>query len=177
MNGTTHCLIPRLVTSAALALALGAVMAPSALAGNHNATASYGTFTCSDGRVFDITGMPRPTFPIQVGFMDGKGVVARWFDQTYSAEIVEPAGVAGVADPFAPDPFSGPANMSRRASTLDLSSLATCTNSGEATSPYVLDAEAATMFGLPDSYIGTAVMVHEVFSLTVYINAKQVAAR
>jgi hypothetical protein len=121
--------------------------------------------------------MPKPTFPIQVGFMDGKAVVARWFDQSYSAVVVSPEEVVPLAVRFEPDPYSGPANMSRRASTLDLSGLATCTNAGEATNPYVLDAETAAMFGLPDSYVGTEVMVREAFNLTVYINARQVAAR
>lgn len=154
-------------------------MAPSALAGNHQATAPYGTFTCSDGRTFDITGMPSPRFPIQVGFMDGKGVVARWFTQSYRAEIVGPDEVAGDAVPFEPDPYAGFANMSRRASSPDLSRLASCTSSGEAMTEHALDAEAVAMFGLPVSSIDpeTEVLVHEVFSLTVYINAKQVAAR
>ena len=166
-----------LAASAALALTLGGLTAPAALAGNHNATASYGTFTCSDSRTFDITGIATPRFPIHVGFMDGKGVVARWFDQSYSAKIVLPAEVADDAVAFAPDPFSGPATMSRRASSPDLSSLATCTSAGEATSPYTLDAAMAEMFGLPASSIGTPVMVHEAFSLTVYITTQQVAAR
>jgi hypothetical protein len=33
------------------------------------------------------------------------------------------------------------------------------------------------MFGFPDAYINTEVMVNETFSLTVCINAKRVAAR
>ena len=177
MKAATHSRIPRLVTSTALALSLGAVMAPSALAGNQQATTPYGTFTCTDGRTFDITGMPSPRFPIQVGFMDGRGVVARWFDQSFRAEIVAPEKVAAAAEAFAPDPFSGPANNSRRASTPDLSGLATCTSTQDALSWWMLDAETAGLFGLDESFAGTLVEVHEESSLTVYINAKQVAAR
>ncbi len=44
-------------TSAALALAVGALATPSALAANQQATMPYGTFQCSDGRTFAITGM------------------------------------------------------------------------------------------------------------------------
>lgn len=177
MNATTRSRIPRLVTSTDLALTLGAVMAPSALAGNQQATTPYGTFTCTDGRTFDITGMPSPRFPIQVGFMSGRGVVARWFDQSFRAEIVAPAEVVPDAEVFAPDPFSGAVNSSRRASTPDLSGLATCSSTQDALSWWVLDAETAAMFGLDESFAGTSVEVHEESSLTVYINAKQVAAR
>ena len=134
MNTNTHSPIRRLATSAALGLSLGVLVAPSALAGNQQATSPYGAFTCSDGRTFDITGMPSPRFPIQVGFMDGKGVVARWFDQSYYAKIVGPDQVASKAVPFAPDPFSGPVNKSRRASSLDLSGLATCISAQDAVS-------------------------------------------
>jgi hypothetical protein len=69
--------------------------------------------------------------------------------------------------------------MSRRASAPDLSGLASCTGAGEAETAYVLDADTVAMFGLPDSSIDpdTEVLVREVFALTVYINAKQVAAR
>ena len=177
MNTNTPSPIRRLATSAALALSLGALVAPSALAGNQQATTPYGTFECSDGRTFDIAGMPSPRFPIQVGFMDGQGVVARWFDQSFRAEIVAPDDVAEVAEAFAPDPFSGPVNKSRRASSLDLSGLATCSSAQDAVSRWVLDAETVSLFGLDESFIGASVDVHEVSSLTVYINAKQVAAR
>ncbi len=177
MNTNTHSPIRRLATSAALALSLGALVAPSALAGNQQATSPMAPSTCSDGRTFDITGMPSPRFPIQVGFMDGRGVVARWFDQSFRAEIVAPDEVADVAEVFAPDPFSGAANRSRRASSPDLSGLATCTSAQDAVNTWVLDAETVSLFGLDESFIGASVDVHEVSSLTVYINAKQVAAR
>jgi hypothetical protein len=109
--------------------------------------------------------------------MDGKGVVARWFDQSLSAEIVAPVEVATDAEAFAPDPFSGAVNRSRRASSPNLSAMAACTSTQDAESWWVLDAESAAMFGLAESFAGTSVQVHEEFSVTVYINAKQVAAR
>jgi hypothetical protein len=177
MNSPTRSHAGRFAASAALALSLGAVLAPSALAGNQQATTPYGTFECSDGRTFDITGMPSPRFPIQVGFMDGKGVVARWFDQAFSAKIVAPKEVADVAVAYTPDPFSGPVNRSRRAGALDLSGLATCSSAQDAVSSWELDAETVSLFGLDESFSGAVVDVQEVSSLTVYINAKQVAAR
>jgi len=69
--------------------------------------------------------------------------------------------------------------MSRRASAPDLSRLASCTGAGEAETAYVLDAETVAMFGLPGSSLDpeAEVLVREVFALTVFINAKQVAAR
>jgi hypothetical protein len=68
-------------------------------------------------------------------------------------------------------------NKSRRAGALDLSGLATCISAQDTVSSWELDAETVSLFGLDESFIGTVVDVHEVSSVTVYINAKQVAAR
>lgn len=98
-------------------------------------------------------------------------------DQPFRAEIVAPDDVAEVAEAFAPDPFSGPVNNSRRASSLNLSGLATCSSAQDSVSRWELDAGTASLFGLDESFIGASVDVHEESRLTVYINAKQVAAR
>jgi hypothetical protein len=178
-------LLPRVAVSAALALGLGAAAAPAALAGNQQATTPYGTFECSDGSTHEIFGMPSPRFPIQVGFIGGKGVVARWFESEFNVtllalydanteeELEIPNDVTAAEGQFA-----GPANMSRRVSQPNLAGLVTCTKIEEnLTYTMPLDQEAVDMFGLDDSYIDTEVMIEEDSKLTVYINPKQFAAR
>lgn len=167
-------------TSAALALAVGALATPSALAANQQATTPYGTFECSDGRTFAITGMSTPRFPQLVGFMGGKGVVARWVESSASGtiEVLDGTHEGQVID-FSFPPFSGPANQSRRASAPDLSRLATCVTEGHDGGEFTLTADDVLALGLKPSveYIGAAVRVDQHFMTKVWINSAQLAAR
>lgn len=154
------------------------LVAPPALAGNQRATNPYGTFECSDGRTFDIYGMASPRFPIQVGFLDGKGVVGRWMHESYSAEIVAPAEIAALANPNpVEEEHEGTLNRSRGQSPADLEGLASCVSSGAGEAQYLITADLASMFGLDDHHIGKTVTIAEEYALTVWINASQVAKR
>jgi hypothetical protein len=167
-------------TSAALGLADGALATPSAFAANQQATMPYGTFTCSDGRTFAITGMSAPRFPQLVGFMGGKGVVARWVESSASGTIEVLDGIHdGQAIAFSFPPFSGPANHSRRASAPDLSRLDTCVTEGHDAGEFTLTADDVMALGLEPGveYIGAGVRVEQTFMTKVWIQSTQLAAR
>lgn len=172
-----HKRVTALTAAAVLASAsaVGLVAAPAAA--NPQATAPYGTFTCSDGRTVDIFGIAVPRFPTQVGFIGGKGAVARWFgvQDTGAVTILDGAHAGEV---FAIDnAFTGPANRSRRASPPDLSTLATCTGVEDYRYDFALDQESADFLGLDASYLGAQAHVEGTSSTTVWINAVQLAHR
>ena len=161
------------VLTAASAVGLGAAPA----AANPQATAPYGTFTCSDGRTVDIFGIAVPQFPTQVGFIGGKGAVARWFgvQDIGSVTILDGAHEGEV---FANDnAFTGPANHSRRASLPDLSMLATCTGTDDYSYHFAMDQESVDFLGLDSSYLGAQAHVEGTSSTTVWINPVQLAHR
>ena len=157
-------------------LAGGAVLAAPASA-NSQATSPYGTFNCSDGRIVEFFGMPVPHFPTQVGFLDGKGAVARWVATTNTGTLTVLDGAhKGQVIPFDIDE-AGPANASRRVSAPDLSTLATCTRSEESSDTFQVDQGTADFLGLDSSYIGANVTSKDSFSLTVWVNPVQLAHR
>ena len=168
--------------SSTLALALGALLAGSVVVAtpavaNSQATSPYGTFTCSDGRTFDIFGMPVLRFPSQVGFINDKAVVARWLDTLESGSVTVLDGVyVGQVIPFE-NSFSGPINRSRRASLTNLSELASCSTWEQYSYTFVMDEERAGYLGLDATYVGALVAATGSSTVTVWINAEQLAHR
>lgn len=158
-------------------LLTGSVAVASPAVANSQATAPYGTFTCSDGRTFEIFGMPVLRFPSQVGFINDKGVLARWYAAQESGSVTVLDGPhAGEVVPF-DNAFSGPINRSRRASQMDLSELATCSAVEQYSYTFTMDQERADYLGLDATYVGALVAATGSSTTTVYLNGNQLAHR
>ncbi len=124
--------------------------------------------------------MNSPRFPQLVGFMGGKGVVARWVESSASGTIEVLDGIhRGQVIPFSFPPLSGPANQSRRASAPELSRLDSCVTEGHDSGEFTLTADDVLALGLEPAvgYTGAAVRVDQTFMTKVWITSAQLAAR
>jgi len=161
-------------------LVLGASVLLSASASAAPAPVSYGFFTCSDGTSAEIFGKDTAHFPINVGFIDAKGVVARWVNEivtgTFTVVSAPDPGLIGDVLPVSTD-NSGPATNSRRTSPPKLDGLAACSKTEAVVDQGTLTAEDVVYFGLDPMYVGATVDVELDDTLTVWINSRQLAAR
>ncbi|MFC6239732.1 hypothetical protein [Longivirga aurantiaca] len=162
--------------------AVGAVAGASVLlaapaSANPQATAAYGTFTCSDGRTFDIFGMDVPRFPSQVGFLGGKGAVARWIASEETVTVTVLDGVHANEVIAVDNDYAGAANKGARAPQPDLLRLATCSTSESYNYEDVLTAETAGYVGLDASYVGATVNFTGSATRTVWVNPVQLSKR
>jgi hypothetical protein len=156
---------------------LGGVGAASATS---QATVSYGTFTCSDSRTFEVFGMAVPRFPAQVGFVDGRGIVARWFAGTETGRVTILA--TGEVIHFAIN-FEGPLNRSQRVAPLDFANLTSCTSAGSrplfgyTLTQWDVDYLGLDRLGLHPPYAGALANIVDYDSTTVWVNPVQFAHR
>jgi hypothetical protein len=162
--------------------AVGAAMSMSVLlaspaSANPQATSPYGTFECSDGRTIDIFGMDLGRFPTQVGFIDGKGAVARWIaiEETVTVTVLDGDHEGEVM--VVENDFDAPANKGRRTIQPDLSQLATCAVAESFDYEDVLTEETVAYLGLDASYIGATVNFSGSNSRTVWVNPVQLSQR
>lgn len=170
----------------ALLAASPALMAAPASA-NSQATTSYGTFSCSDGRTAEFFGMPTPRFPEWVGFLDGRGVVAQWVanDADGTLTVLTGPHTAQVIPldelnlDFGPAPLPGRSHRPLPASASDLDAMFTsCTRVDQFDpSPTVLTQDDLDQLGLDSSYLGALVTVEGSASTTVWINRVQLSHR
>jgi hypothetical protein len=163
-------------------LALGALLGASVLlagpaTANPQATNPYGTFECSDGRTLDIYGMDLPRFPGVVGFIDGKGAAARWFEGEEQVTVTVLDGAHAGEVIHADNVYSVPANPGRRTTEPDLSQLATCAVEESFDYDEVLTETTAGYVGLDASYIGATVNFTGTASRTVWVNPVQLSKR
>jgi len=168
----------RRVVPAALALvAAGPLLVPANAAAAPPNIAPLGAYVCSDGRTIDVSGVDRMRFPEQVAFVDGKGLVARWFATSAQGTVTILDGPhAGQVLSFDLT-ASGPANRHRTASSVDLTGLAPCVLSGHEAYTFSLPPEAAEQLGLDGSYVGTAANVDQTITQTAWFNPVQLSKR
>ncbi len=166
------------LTAAAMLTAASAVgLAAAPAAANPQATAPYGTFACSDGRTVDIFGIAVPQFPTQVGFINGKGAVARWISAEETVTVTVLDGVHAGEVIAVDNDYAGAANKGARAPQPDLSQLATCSISESYDYEDVLTEETAGYVGLDASYVGATVNFTGSVTRTVWVNPVQLAHR
>lgn len=170
-----HLLTRAGVLAVASAFAFGLMAVPASA--NPQATAPYGTFTCSDGRTFDVFGIAVPRFPAQVGFVDGRGIVARWFVSSDRGSLTILDGdYAGDVISF-DSHVSGPLNHSRRATPLDLANFTSCTSEGSQDYQSVLTQSDIDILGLEAKYLGASARVVDASSTIVWVSPVQFAHR
>lgn len=172
---------------AAALLAAGPALMAAPASANSQATASYGTFSCSDGRTVEFFGMPTPRFPELVGFLDGRGVVAQWVANDADGTLTVLSGVhQGESIPldalnldFGPAPVPGRSHRPPPASATDLDGKFTsCTRTDQLDpNPTTLTQDDLDQLGLDSSYLGALVTVEGSASATVWINRVQLSHR
>jgi hypothetical protein len=172
---------------AAVLLAAGPAVIVAPASANSEATVSYGTFSCSDGRTVEFFGMPAPRFPELVGFLEGRGVVAQWVANDADGTLTVLNGVHQGQSialdtlnlDFGPAPLPGRSHRPVPASATDLDDKFTsCTRTDHLDpSPTTLTQEDLDQLGLDSSYLGAVVTVDGSANTTVWISRMQLSQR
>ena len=168
----------RTITLGAISAMGVALLTPPASAAPPNA-ADLGDLTCSDARTLQVDGVDLPHFPHQVGFVDGKGVVARWMHLFDSGSLT----ITATAEVF---PFDvelwGPTNPGRRTTEPDLLRLVECTISFAGSNTITLTADdiaqlLALGVALDSTYVGAEATIEESGYETLYVDPVQLSRR